>query len=194
MRIVKPAALAAAAVLCAALLTACTAASSSAAASPSPSPSMTPETSATASPAPGDAAATGADAAAAGYTAAGLNLVLDGCITYGDGTAGSSLKAAIAANDLVRYTAQYGKGHSEEIETDAEAWYNGLDDGQRSQMDANWPGVCNTARAITDAPENAEGLLQSAGVTTDFSGVDLDTAAACITVLDGVFSAEPQKS
>ena len=188
MRMTQWIALVLAGALCLLVLAGCRDTGSSSMPSPSPA--------ATASPQPPDAPATPetatsetatSEAASAGYTAAGLQKVLEGCLASQAGSAGASLKAAIAANDLVRYTAQYGKGNEQAIQTDAKAWYDALDQEKKDTLAENWPDIADTARQITDDPEQAKGLLESAGVMTDFSGVDLETAAADLAVLDGVF-------
>lgn len=183
MRMTRWIALVLAGALCLLVLAGCRGTGSSS--KPSPSPA------ATSSPNPTDAPATPetatSEAASAGYTAAGLQKVLEGCLASQAGSAGASLKAAIAANDLVRYTAQYGKGNEQAIQTDAKAWYDALDQEKKDTLAENWPDIADTARQITDDPEQAKGLLESAGVMTDFSGVDLETAAADLAVLDGVF-------
>ena len=191
MRMVKLTALAGAAALCLSLLTACGKDASSMMPSPTPMPpattedANTPETApSTAEPSPAPEASPEADM---GYTASGLTRVLDGFVSYEAGTAGGSLKAAMAAADVVRYTAQYGKGHAEEIRTDAEAWKNGLDADKQTLLNENWPDICYTAKSITADPEKTQGVLADAGVNADFSGVDLETASACVDTLNEVF-------
>ena len=88
---------------------------------------------------------------------------------------------------MVRYTAQYGKGHEEEIRTDAETWKNGLDADKKALLDENWPDICYTAKSITADPEKTKGMLSDAGVNADFAGVDLETASACVDTLNEVF-------
>ena len=184
MRMVKLTALAGAAALCLSLLTACGKDASSMMPSPSPMPPATTEDAATAETPATPAATPETDM---GYTASGLTRVLDGFVAYESGTAGGSLKAAMAAADVVRYTAQYGKGHDAEIRTDAENWKNGLDADKKALLDENWPDICYTAKSITEDPEKTREMLADAGVTEDFSGVDLETASACVDILNEVF-------
>lgn len=191
MRMVKLTALAGAAALCLSLLTACNKDASSMMPSPTPMPPATTEDADTPETAPSTAGPSAAPAATPetdmGYTAAGLTRVLDGFVAYESGTAGGSLKAAIAAADVVRYTAQYGKGHAEEIRTDAETWKNGLDADKKALLDENWPDICYTAKSITADPEKTKDMLADAGVMEDFSGVDLETASASVDTLNEVF-------
>lgn len=191
MRMVKLTALAGAAALCLSLLTACNKDASSMMPSPTPMPPATTEDADTPETAPSTAGPSAAPAATPetdmGYTAAGLTRVLDGFVAYESGTAGGSLKAAMAAADVVRYTAQYGKGHAEEIRTDAETWKNGLDADKKALLDENWPDICYTAKSITADPEKTKDMLADAGVMEDFSGVDLETASACVDTLNEVF-------
>lgn len=184
MRICKLAALLAAAALSVGMLTACSKSdASSMMPSPTPMSQATDEAADTPETAPATATPEDADM---GYTEAGLTRVLGGFVTYEAGSAGGSLKAAIAAADVVRYTAQYGKGHEEEIRTDAMNWKNSLDADQQALLEENWPDICYTAKSITEDPEKTKGMLADAGVTEDFSGVDLETAASCVDVLDEV--------
>ena len=188
----KLAAFTAAAALCLGMLTACSMdGSSSMMASPTPMPPATTEEAHTPETAPSTAEPSAAPEATPevdmGYTAAGLTRVLDGFVAYESGTAGGSLKAAIAAADVVRYTAQYGKGHDAEIRADAENWKNGLDADKKALLDENWPDICYTAKSITEDPEKTREMLADAGVTEDFSGVDLETASACVDILNEVF-------
>lgn len=182
MRIGKQTPLLLCAALCAALLAGCMRGGT---ATPGPSPSASPA-SPTASPTPqtAESAATGESA---GHTAAGLARVLDGCLAFAADTAGGSLKAATAAGDLVRYTAQYGR--AETFEADAKAWYTALDADQKAQLALNWPGIRDTARGIAAGSEQAAAQLADAGVSADFTGVDLAAASAAIDRLDSVFAA-----
>lgn len=191
MAMKKLAALTAAA-LCLGMLTACSKdGSSSLMASPSPMPPATTEEAHTLETAPSTAEPSAAPEATPeadmGYTEAGLTRVLGSFVSYESGTAGGSLKAAMAAADLVRYTAQYGKGHDAEIRTEAENWKNGLDADKKALLDENWPDICYTAKSITEDPEKTREMLADAGVTEDFSGVDLETASACVDILNEVF-------
>ena len=43
------------------------------------------------------------------------------------------------------------------------------------------------AKSITADPEKTKDMLADAGVNTDFSGVDLETASACVDTLNEVF-------
>lgn len=192
MAMKKLAAFTAAAALCLGMLTACSMdGSSSMMPSPTPMSQATTEEAHTPETAPSTAEPSAAPEATPevdmGYTAAGLTQVLDGFVAYESGTAGGSLKAAIAAADVVRYTAQYGKGHDAEIRADAENWKNGLDADKKALLDENWPDICYTAKSITEDPEKTKEMLADAGVTEDFSGVDLETASACVDILNEVF-------
>lgn len=185
MRMNKLTALALAAALCAGLLTACGRDDSSMTPTPTPpathEDALTPETgesaSATATP----------EQAAEGYTAEGMTRVLDSYVSYEAGTAGGSLKAAMAAAETVRYASLYGKGHAQEIRAEAENWKKGLDAEKQALLAENWPDICYTAKSITADPEKTRGLLADAGVTEDFSGIDLETASACVDTLNEVF-------
>ena len=181
MRIGKQTPLLLCAALCAALLAGCMRGGT---ATPGPSPSASPSPTASPASQTAESAATGESA---GHTAAGLARVLDGCLAFAADTAGGSLKAATAAGDLVRYTAQYGR--AETFEADAKAWYTALDADQKAQLALNWPGIRDTARGIAAGSEQAAAQLADAGVSADFTGVDLAAASAAIDRLDSVFAA-----
>ena len=109
-------------------------------------------------PSPAQSAAAGAPSAA--DTAAA---VLDGFVCYGADTAGCSLKSAQAAAVLVEYLSR--ADISAETVTD---WQGGLDAQQQELLVLNWDGILYNARQICEDPADGSGLLEAAGVTTDF--------------------------
>ena len=98
-------------------------------------------------------------------------MVLNGCIAYEVDSAGGSLKTAIAAADLVVFLA--GDLVPEDLPGETRTWQQGLSADDQATMDANWPGVYCCAQDICADPAAQQGLLDDAGVTTDFSTMDL---------------------
>lgn len=109
--------------------------------------------------------------AAAAVKTRRLTVVLNGCIAYEVDSAGGSLKTAIAAADLVVFLA--GDLVPEDLPGETRTWQQGLSADDQSTMDANWPGVYRCAQDICADPAAQQGLLDDAGVTTDFSTMDL---------------------
>lgn len=145
-------------ILCLALLTGCTPAAAASGATFSTNESATVEN------------------AAAAVKTQRLTVVLNGCIAYEVDSAGGSLKTAIAAADLVVFLA--GDFVPDDLPGETDAWHQALDDDDRATMDANWPGVYRCAQDICADPAAQQGLLDDAGVTTDFSAMDLTDVPA----------------
>lgn len=128
-------------------------------------------------------AATAESAAATGKT---LTVVLNGCIAYEVDSAGGSLKTAIAAADLVVYLA------SEDVPADlggeTAAWQQSLDENSQATLDANWPGVYACAEGICQDLDSQQGLLDDAGVTTDFSAMDLTEVPEQLDVMNAALT------
>lgn len=100
-----------------------------------------------------------------------LTVVLNGCIAYEVDSAGGSLKTAIAAADLVVFLA--GDFVPDDLPGETAAWQDGLEAEDQATMDANWPKVYSCAQDICEDPAAQQGLLDDAGVTTDFGAMDL---------------------
>ena len=115
-----------------------------------------------------------------------LTVVLNGCIAYEVDSAGGSLKTAIAAADLVVFLA--GDSVPEDLSGETAAWQNALSGDDQSTMDANWPGVYTCAQGICEDPAAQQGLLDDAGVTTDFSAMDLEEVPAQLDAMNEVFT------
>lgn len=117
-------------------------------------------------------------------TKAEQTAVLDGFVAFGADTAGGSLKTAQAAAKLVEYLS-----HAD-LEVDVMAdWRAGLTDDQQAMLDLNWPEILAEAQAICSDPAAQADELASAGVETDFSGMELtevpDKLVTVNTVLSG---------
>lgn len=127
---------------------------------------------------PSSAQSAAAGAPSAADTAAA---VLDGFVCYGAYTAGCSLKSAQAAAVLVEYLSR--ADISAETVTD---WQGGLDAQQQELLVLNWDGILYNARQICEDPADGSGLLEAAGVTTDFGTIDLSAVPQRLDALDEV--------
>lgn len=125
---------------------------------------------------PSLAQSTAAGAPPAADTAAA---VLDGFVCYGADTAGGSLKSAQAAAVLVEYLSC--ADISAATVTD---WQGGLDAQQQELLVLNWDSILYSARQICEDPADASGLLETAGVTTDFCAIDLSAVPRRLDALD----------
>lgn len=121
------------------------------------------------------------------YTQAGLTETLDQVVAFAADTAGGSLKTMIAAGQLVSFAADC-EGVPDTLAEDAAAWADGLDADQKELLALNWPGVRDAAKSIAEDPEGQAELLATAGVTTDFTAMDLETVPDFLTALDGALA------
>ena len=113
--------------------------------------------------------------------------VLDGLVDFGADTAGGSLKTARAAAVLVEYlsVSDFGDGT-------ADAWRAGLSGDAQERLALNWPGILAEAQAICADPAARADELASAGVETDFPGMELGGVPDKLTALDAVLGAQGQ--
>lgn len=113
--------------------------------------------------------------------------VLDGLVDFGADTAGGSLKTARAAAVLVEYlsASDFGDGT-------ADAWRAGLSGDAQERLALNWPGILAEAQAICADPAAQADELASAGVETDFPGMELGGVPDKLTALDAVLGAQGQ--
>ena len=100
--------------------------------------------------------------------------VLDGLVDFGADTAGCSLKTARAAAVLVEYLSA------------------GLSGDAQERLALNWPGILAEAQAICADPAACADELASAGVETDFPGMELGGVPDKLTALDAVLCAQGQ--
>ena len=111
--------------------------------------------------------------------------VLDGLVDFGADTAGCSLKTARAAAVLVEYLSA-----SEFEDGTADTWRAGLSGDAQERLALNWPGILAEAQAICADPAACADELASAGVETDFPGMELDGVPDKLTALDAVLGAQ----
>lgn len=127
-------------------------------------------------------------AATAETSGKSLTVVLNGCIAYEVDSAGGSLKTAIAAADLVVYLAE--EDVPADLGGETAAWQQSLDTDSQATLDANWPGVYACAEGICQDLDSQQGLLDDAGVTTDFSAMDLTDVPEQLDVMNAALTGE----
>ena len=127
-------------------------------------------------------------AATAETSGKSLTGVLNGCIAYEVDSAGGSLKTAIAAADLVVYLAE--EDVPADLGGETAAWQDSLDADSQATLDANWPGVYACAEGICQDLDSQQGLLDDAGVTTDFSAMDLTDVPEQLDVMNAALTGE----
>jgi hypothetical protein len=158
------AALCAAALGIAVLLSGC---SGLAAFSGSTAPSSAAASSVAAAPASSAAAPSSVAAStSAASTSQNISLpdALNACLGWG-GDAGSSLKSMIAACSLLDWAEDNGaaKADSAELAAEVQSWLNGLDSDQRANMSENWEGISANADTVVSDPASVADLLDCAG-------------------------------
>ena len=129
--------------------------------------------------------ATGAETSGTAYSAEGLNKALDGMLTVENGTAGGSLQTAQSAAALVEFAAACGTD-SATLGADTKAWLDSLTDSQREDLKETWKNVCERAHGICDDYDGSKGVLADAGVTTDFSALDMSGVDAFLNTVNSV--------
>ena len=89
-----------------------------------------------------------------------------GCLGWGPGTAGSSLKSAAAAASMMEWADANGlAGRSGSSVRDCLAgWYDALDTFDQENVAECWPLIQQSAQRILDDPEGAAAELSDAGV------------------------------
>ena len=127
-------------------------------------------------------------AATAETSGKSLTVVLNGCIAYEVDSAGGSLKTAIAAADLVVYLAE--EDVPADLGGETAAWQESLDTDSQATLDANWPGVYTCAEGICQDLDSQQGLLDDAGVTADFSAMDLTEVPEQLDVMNAALTGE----
>lgn len=97
------------------------------------------------------------------------NDALDGCLGWGEGTAGSSMKSTSAALDLLRWAtdAQLNTHTAAEITDAFTAWYGALEDFQQENFAETWPIVCDKADTLLKGGDNAANVLAGLELSTD---------------------------
>lgn len=125
---------------------------------------------------------------AGNYSAEALDAILNEIIDYGAETAGVTLKQAIAAADLVNFAANDATT-SATLGADIQAWLDGLTEDQKETLRENWPGVCQEAENILNDLDDQTGILADAGVTYDFTTMDLSGVQAFLNTVGSILGA-----
>lgn len=150
----KAAALLAAAVLLAGCSQGAASVSSAASAETTPAPTATATPAETPAPAQLDGEA--------------LTQALDGLLSWGPGTAGSSLKCVAAAVNLMNWVgANQPQNAPEELNALLADWKAGLDEQALANAQETWPEVSAQAEDLLTMPQLAKDLCEDAGVTLE---------------------------
>lgn len=112
-----------------------------------------------------------------------LTAALDACVSYGEGTAGCSLKAVRAAADLVACAKDLEEDDLQTVAAAAKEWYDALSADQQQTFQENWPAIETDARSLARDPASMLDELDTAGVDTDFSVMDLTQAEGLVDAL-----------
>ena len=118
-----------------------------------------------------------------------LAVVLDGCIAFEADSAGGSLKTAVAASGLVLFLAD---GPDADLPGATQAWQQALTAAEQQTLDANWPGVYRCAQELCADPAAQQDLLDTAGVATDFTALDLAGVPPQLDTIDQTLYSAPQ--
>lgn len=98
----------------------------------------------------------------------GVNDVLDGIKNVPVGTAGSSLKCIAVSASTLKWTSEHT--FDRDTITDAvKKYYNALDEYAKSDFAFNFDSIDSYARMIISGSEDAKGMLDSAGISIDFT-------------------------
>lgn len=104
-----------------------------------------------------------------------LAAALDGCVAYGQGEAGVSLKTAIAAAGLLEWSESYAADmDGDTLAVLVADWVSGLDELNYEKFWGNWSGLDGLCRQIIEDPAAQKDLLESAGVTLSKTSYSLD--------------------
>ena len=111
-----------------------------------------------------------------------LTEALNGTVAFAADTAGGSLKTAQASAALVQVLA--AEGVPAGLTEGAAGWKATLTADQLTLLSLNWQGVSQLSRDIAADPASQQGLLETAGVETDFTAMDLSGISAAMDSLD----------
>lgn len=105
-------------------------------------------------------------------TMAPLSQALDPILSYGQGTAGGSLKNVSYAAGLLDWWEESQKNDPLADPTkELEEWYGGLTQEQKDTFWENWEYIRCHGQALTQDPSSLSDLMESAGVTKDYTGL-----------------------
>lgn len=91
----------------------------------------------------------------------------ESAVGWGAGTAGTSLKAMVAANDMMgwaeenKLAANSGAGAAENL---LKKWYSSLSDVEKEGLSEAWPIIKSDAEAILDDKDGVADLAETAGL------------------------------
>lgn len=123
---------------------------------------------------------------AAGFDEAALTQALDDICSVGSGAAGSSLRAAKAAGELVAFAAEnWNDGTQEAIRAAVDEWASKLDQETEYEFHQGFGLVESQAEAIVAEPWSPDvlGMLEDAGLELRLSEMDLSHTGDLLTAL-----------
>lgn len=116
-------------------------------------------------------------------TLAPLSQTLNSILEYGQDTAGGSLKNVTSAASLLDWWEESQKADPLADPTDQlKEWYDGLSQEERDIFWENWEYIRSHGQALTQDPSSLQGLMESAGVSKDYTGL----AGSYNTLFDAV--------
>lgn len=140
-----------------------------------PAPTASPSPQATTMPAPqaSDQPAVTPEASMEPQaTVTPLSQALDPILDYGQGTAGGSLKNVSYAAGLLDWWEESQKNDPlADPAKELEEWYGGLSQEQKDTFWENWEYIRSHGQALTQDPSSLSDLMESAGVTKDYTGL-----------------------
>lgn len=98
--------------------------------------------------------------------------MMDALAVYQPGTAGSSLKAYIAACGVLNYAEEYDPSMEETLRGSAEAWLEQADELTLECLREGWEAVRSTAEEILSGSEESKAMLADAGNPNRYESYD----------------------
>lgn len=114
---------------------------------------------------------------------AAYRAALDGIAGYEEGTAGSSLKLAIVAANLLNFTEEYRPDQAEALKEETKAYLDSLEEDKKAAFEKNLSAMDATAREILAGGEQIAGLLEDAGNPQHYETYNPDRYAAVLGII-----------
>ena len=98
--------------------------------------------------------------------------MMEALAVYQPGTAGSSLKAYIAACGVLNYAEEYDSSGEETLRSSATAWLEQADELTLECLQEGWEAVQSTAEEILTGSEESKAMLADAGNPNRYESYD----------------------
>lgn len=98
--------------------------------------------------------------------------MMEALAVYQPGTAGSSLKAYIAACGVLNYAEEYDSSGEETLRSSAAAWLEQADELTLECLQEGWEAVQSTAEEILTGSEESKAMLADAGNPNRYESYD----------------------